>query len=201
MIPGIENFKGRVVQAQFFDEKLDWTDKEVVVIGSGATAVTIVPDMAKKAKQVTMLQRSPSYLMSSPSEDGMEIFFRRWLPKTWAHTMIRWKWLWFGWTMVKLCTYFPNWVRNNVRTATMAELPPHIKHDPTFQPKYSPWEQRMCFCPNGDFFQALRNNKANVVTGIIDNVTEDSINLRDGQVLKPDIIVCILLPKLVMNNN
>lgn len=181
------------MQAQFFDTKLDWTDKEVVIIGSGATAVTIVPAMAKTAKQVTMLQRSPSYLMSSPSEDGVEIFFRRWLPKTWAHTLIRWKWLWFGWTMVKLCKWFPNYVQKTVHDATDLELPKHIKRDPHFQPKYMPWQQRMCFCPNGDFFEALRSNKANVVTGVIDNVTEDSINLRDGSSLKPDIIVSYLV--------
>jgi cation diffusion facilitator CzcD-associated flavoprotein CzcO len=189
VIPGIERFKGPRVQAQFFDTNLDWTDKEVVIIGSGATAVTIVPVMAKAAKQVTMLQRSPSYLMSSPSEDGFESFFRRWLPATWAHTLIRWKWLWFGWTMVKLCKYFPTFVRTTIKGATIAELPEHIKHDPHFEPKYMPWQQRMCFCPNGDFFEAMRNRKANIVTGVIDNVTEDAINLRDGQVLKPDIIV------------
>jgi cation diffusion facilitator CzcD-associated flavoprotein CzcO len=177
------------VQAQFFDTKLDWTDKDVVVIGSGATAVTIVPAMAEKAKHVTMLQRSPSYLMSTPSEDGLDRFFRAWFPKTYAHTLIRWKWMWFGWAMIKMCKWIPNYVAKTVKDATIKELPPHVKHDPHFQPRYLPWEQRLCFCPNGDFFQAIRDKKANVVTGVIDNVTEDSINLRDGTTLKPDIIV------------
>jgi cation diffusion facilitator CzcD-associated flavoprotein CzcO len=190
VIPGIENFKGPLVQAQFFDTKLDYRDKDVVVIGSGATAVTVVPAMAEKAKHVTMLQRSANYLMSQPSEDGLEAFIRRWLPKTWAHTVIRWKWLWFGFFMVRACRYFPNFVTKMIRAMTVAELPPDFKHDPHFKPKYAPWEQRMCFCPNSDFFEAIRNKKANVVTGVIDTVTEDSIKLNDGQELHPDIIVC-----------
>lgn len=98
--------------------------------------------------------------------------------------------------MVKLCNNFPNFMKKTIRGMTLTELPDHIDYDPHFAPKYSPWEQRMCFCPNGDFFEALRSKKANIATGIIDNVTEDAINLVDGQVLKPDIIVslnCLLI--------
>ncbi|KIW02203.1 uncharacterized protein PV09_06359 [Verruconis gallopava] len=188
-IPGIENFKGPLVQAQFYDPTLDYTDKNVVVIGSGATAVTVVPAMAEKAKHVIMLQRSPNYLLSAASEDSVEVFIRRWLPKTWAHTVIRWKWLWFGFFMVKMCKFFPNYMTKLLRTLTVAELPPEVSHDPHFKPRYAPWEQRMCFCPNSDFFEAVRQKKASVVTGVIEQVTEDSIRLTDGQVLKPDIIV------------
>jgi cation diffusion facilitator CzcD-associated flavoprotein CzcO len=153
--------------------------------------------MAETAKHVTMLQRSPNYLLSQPSEDGIEAFIRRWLPKTWAHTAIRWKWLWFGYVLVRVCRYFPDYVTKVLRSLTIAELPPEVKHDPHFKPSYAPWEKRMCFCPNSDFFEAMRKGKASVVTGIIDTVTEDSIKLKDGQELHPEIIVRAFLPRSI----
>jgi cation diffusion facilitator CzcD-associated flavoprotein CzcO len=177
------------VHTQFWDEKLDYTNKEVVIIGSGATAVTVLPAMAQTAKHVTMLQRTPNYLMSQASEDGVERFIRTWLPKTWAHTIIRWKWLWISYFMLKICRSFPKYATRTIRDLTTAELPPQVKLDPHFKPSYNPWEQRMCLCPNGDFFEALRKGNANIVTAVIDQVTENSIKLKDGQELHPDIIV------------
>jgi cation diffusion facilitator CzcD-associated flavoprotein CzcO len=189
VIPGIDNFQGPVVHPQFWPKDLDYTDKNIVIIGSGATAITLLPAMAKDARHVTMLQRSPSYLLSQPREDGLEVLIRKTLPTSWAHQAIRWKWLIIPWLFINFCTYLPNLAKKLLRAATIPQLPKSLQHDPHFKPLYNPFEQRMCFCPDGDFYGALREGKASVVTGHIDTVSKNSIKLKDGTEVHPDIIV------------
>lgn len=190
-IPGIDNFKGQVIHPQFWPENLDYTNKDVVVIGSGATAITVLPVMSEKAKRVTMLQRSPSYVMSVPSEDGIERFLHRWFK--WApafqHFMLRIKWILSPLLLTSLSAKYPEKMKQFMYKVTQKQLPSSIPRDPHFTPSYYPWEQRMCMCPDGDFFKALRGGKANIETGVIQNITNDTIKLTDGKELHPDVIV------------
>ena len=187
-IPGIDSFKGPVVHPQFWPRDLDYEDKNVVIIGSGATAVTLLPSMAKTASHVTMLQRSPSYLLSTPSEDGLEKLIRRYCNEYWQHRLIRFKWLVIPFLLVNFCHFFPTLGRKLFRSAIAPQLPPTMSMD-HFSPKYNPFEQRVCFCPDADFYKALRKGKGSIETGVIDTVTADSIKLTDGKELHPDIVV------------
>lgn len=190
-IPGIENYKGTTIHPQFWPKELDWTDKEVVVVGSGATAVTVVPTMAEKAKHVTMLQRSPGYIVSIPTEDATEWVLRRtlwWWPGL-QHFLFRAKWILTSLVVTTLCQWFPKVVKHYLLERTRRILPKTIKTDPHFNPRYYPWQQRMCLCPDADFFLALKSGKASIETGVIDTVTPNSIKLQSGVELNPDIIV------------
>jgi len=198
-IPGIKDFKGPVIHPQFWPKDLDYTDKEVVVIGSGATAITVLPAMADKAKKVTMLQRSPSYVMSIPREDPLEKitrFFWWWAPpiQSW---LLRTKWLITPLMLTSFAARYPETLRKISHSRMAAQLPKSIPRDPHFTPSYRPWEQRMCLCPDGDFFAALRSGKCDVATGHIEQVTEKSIKLKSGQELNPDIIVTATGLKLI----
>jgi cation diffusion facilitator CzcD-associated flavoprotein CzcO len=189
-IPGLHNFKGTLVHPQFWPEKLDYADKRVAIIGSGATAVTILPSMAEKAKFVTMVQRSPSYVFSLPNKDDpITRLLRLILPAKMAHTIIRTRWMLTAYMFFYFCRAFPNVARRLLRTATTAQLPKNISHDPHFNPSYNPWEQRLCMAPNGDFYRSMRKGKADVVTGKIDTVTEDGILMEDGTKVTADIII------------
>ncbi|KAK6437562.1 hypothetical protein LTR95_006246 [Oleoguttula sp. CCFEE 5521] len=198
VIPGIENFKGKVVHPQFWPEDLNYEGKNMVSIGSGATAVTLLPVVAEKASHVTMLQRSPSYLLSQPREDAVERFARKWFPIWMAYKIIRAKWLVGSFLFVSYCTYFPAGAKRLVKKATKAQLPLDFKMDPHFEPKYNVFEQRLCFCPDGDFYQCLREGKGSISTGVIDTVTENSIKLKSGEELNPDIIVTATGLKLLI---
>jgi cation diffusion facilitator CzcD-associated flavoprotein CzcO len=189
VIPGIDNFQGKVVHPQFWPQDLDYTDKNVVIVGSGATAVTLLPAMTDKASHVTILQRSPSYLLSTPSEDGIERAIRKYCNERWQHKLIRWKWLIFPFLIVNFCYYFPVRAKKLFMSATKPQLPAHISHDPHFTPSYNPFEQRVCFCPDADFYKALRAGKGSIETGIIDTITSDTIKLKSGKELHPDVIV------------
>lgn len=189
VIPGIDNFKGEVIHPQFWPQDLDYSNKDIVIIGSGATSVTLVPALAEKASHVTMLQRSPSYLLSTPREDGLERAIRKYCSTEWQHTLIRWKWLIIPFMLINFCYYFPNAAKKMFKSATEPQLPPTISHDPHFEPKYNPFEQRVCFCPDADFYKSLRNGKASIETGIIDTITPNAIKLKSGKELNPDIIV------------
>jgi cation diffusion facilitator CzcD-associated flavoprotein CzcO len=188
-ITGLENFKGTIVHPQFWPEDLDFTDKKVVIIGSGATAVTLLPSIAEKAALVTMLQRSPSYVASRPTSDALENFFRKWLPKSLAGFLNRWKNILQSILIVQWCTAYPKSARAAIKRATIKQLPPTIPHNPHFEPAYDPWRQRICVSPNGDFFAALRDGKATVVTDTIKTMTAHSIIMSSGQELDADIIV------------
>ena len=189
IIPGLENFKGTTVHPQFWPEDLDFTNKKVVIIGSGATAVTLLPSIAEKATCVTMLQRSPSYVVSRPTSDFVENFFRNWLPRGLSGFLNRWKNILFSIFIVKWCLAYPEKAREAIKQATIKQLPPTIPHDPHFNPAYDPWRQRLCLCPNGNFFESLRGGNATVVTDTIKTMTSDRIILSSGQELEADIIV------------
>jgi cation diffusion facilitator CzcD-associated flavoprotein CzcO len=190
VIPGIKNFKGPVVHPQFWPEDLDYAGKEVAIIGSGATAITILPNVAKTAKMVTIVQRSPSYVFSIPNKDDPLIRLTQWLfPAQLAHTLIRWRWMATSYLFFYFCRTFPNVAKKVIGAAATKQLPKGFPLDPNFKPKYNPWEQRMCLAPDGDFYKSIRKGKGNVVTGAIKTVTEDAIKLEDGSEIKADIIV------------
>ncbi|KAF2725410.1 putative monooxygenase [Polychaeton citri CBS 116435] len=188
-IPGLQDFEGITIHPQFWPTDLDYKGKHVVVIGSGATAITLLPNLAKEAAHTTMLQRSPGYIVSIPGEDMFERAAKAILPVTLALRLIRFKWILIPFLMVSLCQWFPNLARKALSKETRAQLPDDIPIDPHFKPNYNPFEQRMCMCPNGDFFECLRSGKASIATGHIDTVTKDTIKLKSGQELHPDIIV------------
>lgn len=188
-IPGINNFAGDVIHPQFWPKDLDYQDKNVVVIGSGATAITLLPSLAKKAKHTTMLQRSPSYVMAVPGEDSFDRLARRWMPSWIASKLIRWKWIVMPTAFRAYCLAFPTAARKMVMNMTQAQLGEDEKLDPNFSPAYNPFEQRMCMCPNGDFYDCLRKGSSSITTGHIKTITSNSIELESSESLHPDIIV------------
>ncbi|KAI1858740.1 uncharacterized protein JN550_012490 [Neoarthrinium moseri] len=188
-IPGIENFRGKVIHPQFWPEDYDYTGKDVVIIGSGATAITILPSIADRAKRATMLQRSPGYIFSLPSNSFFTRLLFAILPATVAHFFNRLIWLFRSYLTTALCRSCPGLAKMIIKRVTIQQLPPDVKWDPNFKPRYNPWEQRFCACMNGDFFAALRSGKGDVVTGKIKNVTQNSIELESGAALHPDVIV------------
>ncbi|KAL1883217.1 hypothetical protein Daus18300_000275 [Diaporthe australafricana] len=189
-IPGISNFKGTVVHPQFWPEDLDYSGKRVVIIGSGATTVTILPVLAKTAAKVTMLQRSPSYVMPLPATPGHIFTLRKFLPKWMADNINFWKDVIFQTIVKTFCFTFPQFARRMLIRAMARELKGSgIPVDPHFTPKYTPWTQRLCVCPDGDFYDALRGGNCDVVTDHIDTVTESGIKTKSGKTIDADIIV------------
>ena len=187
-IPGIDNFRGEVVHPQFWNDGIAYAGKKIVIIGSGATAVTLLPALAKTAASVTMLQRSPSYVLPLPGKEGILIFLRKWLPERWALMLTWWKNMIQETFFVWLVTTYPNFGRKLV-TSRMKTLLPKDFVDKHFNPRYNVFEQRLCFCPEGDFFDALRQGNCDVVTDTIKTVTETGILTTSGQTLEADMIV------------
>ena len=187
-IPGLEKFKGKVLHPQFWPADLDYAGKKVAVIGSGATAVTIIPAMAEKAEKVTMVQRSPSYVIAIPNRIAPRKWWERMLPEWMQHRITRLRYLVGGFFYRRFLSDGEK-TRAFLARITQMQLPPNIPYDPHFKPSYLPWAQRMCLCPDGDFFKALRSGKADVATGVIKTVTEDSVELESGQKIDADIIV------------
>lgn len=187
-IPGLDSFNGQVIHPQFWPENLDYADKEVVIVGSGATAITLLPNLASKAKQVTMLQRSPTYILSIDNSTGNS-WLHRMLPELWSFKLSRWAFIWTTAMIFYLCRAFPRAARSKLQRWVGEQLPAHVPMDPHFTPLYRPWDQRLCFSPNGDFFKAIREDNANVVTDRIGQVKGDAIILSSGKQLKADIIV------------
>jgi cation diffusion facilitator CzcD-associated flavoprotein CzcO len=188
VIPGLADFQGEVVHPQFWPQDLDYTDKEILIIGSGATAITLLPNLAKKAARVTMIQRSPSYLMNLPNPKSGGLLYR-YLPESLAFKLTRLYFLIFPVLFFQYCQMFPNAATRMFRNATIKELPENYPYDPHFKPTYKPWDQRVCFTPDGDFFEAIRKGKADVATGVIQSVTKDGILLESGQKINADMIV------------
>ena len=180
VIPGIETFGGVVAHPQTWPQDLDYTDKNVVIVGSGATAITLLPNLAKKATSVTILQRSPSYVMSQPAEDGIEWGIRKltWWSKPLQHKLLRWKWVLMPFLLTRFAYNFPKAAQKMFSGMIQAQLPPTLPRDPHFNPTYNPFEQRVCLCPDGDFYAALRSGKATVETGIVETVTPRSSTYR-----------------------
>lgn len=188
-IPGISNFEGKVIHPQFWPEDYDYQGKDVVIIGSGATAVTLLPSMTDKARRVTMLQRSPSYIFSLPSSTFLTRLLCALLPINIAYFLNRLVWIVGSCLSTLFCKAYPGLAKSILRRATLRQLPPGMSWDRHFKPRYNPWEQRLCACKNGDFYAALRSGKADVVTGIIGKVTNNSIELESGETLHPDLII------------
>jgi cation diffusion facilitator CzcD-associated flavoprotein CzcO len=187
-IPGLKAFNGQVVHPQFWPTNLDYNDKEVVIIGSGATAITLLPSLAQKSKQGTMLQRSPGYIISMNNTTGGS-WLHRMLPSLWSFKLTRWLCIWTTLITFHWCRTFPRNSRTKLQQAVATQLPAHVPIDPHFQPLYAPWDQRVCFSPDGDFFQAIREGKANVVTDRVVNMERDYIILASGHRIRADIIV------------
>ncbi|KAI8631264.1 FAD/NAD(P)-binding domain-containing protein [Xylariaceae sp. FL1651] len=190
VIPGLENFKGKIIHPQHWPEDYDHSGKKMAVIGSGATAITLIPSLSKTAAAVTMVQRSPSYVASLTNSSPKQSWVTKLLPKLYGGHWQRVNYMLRIHIVVLFCKYFPLHARGLFRQRTIKQLPPRIPHDPHFEPEYTPWQQRLCISPDGDFFQALRDNPTtNVVTGQIDTVTENSIQMQDGTTIEADAIV------------
>ncbi len=186
---GVDDFKGRVVHPQKWTEDVDYADKRVVVIGSGATAVTLVPELAKTAKHVTMLQRSPTYVVSRPASDATANKLRAKFSPRLAYHMIRWRNVLFGMYFYQLCRRKPERAKELILGGVRAQLGKDYDVDTHFTPRYNPWQQRLCLVPDGDMFRAIREGRASVVTNHIDTFTENGLRLRDGSELEADLIV------------
>lgn len=182
-------FQGRMIHPQAWPEDLDYTGKRVLIVGSGATAVTLVPAMAKTASHVTMLQRSPTYIISAPEQDRVANWLRRKLPSMWAYRLSRWKNVGFMTFLYRLSQRFPNYVKNRLLTRVREHLGQDFDVDTHFTPPYNPWEQRMCLVPDADMFEAIKSGRASVVTDHIETFTEKGILLKSGKELDADIIV------------
>ena len=169
---GAEDFAGRIVHPQKWTEDIDYSGKRVVVIGSGATAVTLVPELAKKAAQVTMLQRSPTYVVSRPAQDPVANKLRRNLPTRLAYHVIRWRNVLWGMFFFQLSRRRPAKVKNLILKGVQMALGPDYDVATHFTPRYNPWDQRLCLVPDGDLFKAIREKRAAVVTNEIDTFTQ-----------------------------
>ncbi|KAM0269047.1 hypothetical protein ACHAQH_009844 [Verticillium albo-atrum] len=188
-IPGLENFAGTIIRPQWWPEDLDYTNKNMVVIGSGATAITIVPNVAEEVKHVTMLQRSPSYIWALPKPDLLTRVVNSVLPKVYARRFLRLRYMMYLYTAYYYASFFPKISRKTLIDGAAKQLPPNVPVDPHFTPNYTPFQQRVCMTPDGDFFAAIRSGKASVVTDTIKAVTATEIQLTSGETLRPDIIV------------
>ncbi|MEZ6028272.1 MAG: NAD(P)/FAD-dependent oxidoreductase [Hyphomonadaceae bacterium] len=187
--PGQEDFKGRIVHPQKWTEDIDHANKNVVVIGSGATAVTLVPEMAKTAKHVTMLQRSPTYIVSRPAEDRFANWLRKWMPAKMAYGTVRWRNVLMGMYFYNRARKAPEKVAKFITGLARKALGPDYDVQTHLTPKYNPWDQRVCLIPDGDLFEALRHGTAEIVTDQIERFTEAGIHLKSGKDLPADLIV------------
>ncbi|WBH17079.1 flavin-containing monooxygenase [Sphingomonas radiodurans] len=186
---GQESFAGRVVHPQLWPEDLDYSGKRVVVIGSGATAVTLVPEMAKQAASVTMLQRSPTYVVSRPGEDALANWLRSKLPSKAAYGMTRWKNVLMGMFFYRMTRKSPAKVKQKLLDAVREHLGPDYDVGTHFTPRYNPWDQRLCLVPDADLFDTIKAGRADVVTDTIERFTPTGILLTSGRELRADIIV------------
>lgn len=196
-LPGLANFGGQVVHPQFWPEDLDYTGKRVVVVGSGATAVTIVPAMSETAASVTMLQRTPTWMAAGPRRDALSAFLQRFLPDKWAYWLTRQK-------NIRLRDYFFKLSRRNPQKLA-AKLRSMLQHDlgpaysaEHFEPPYNPWRQRLCLVPDGDLFEALKVGKAQIVTDQVAGFDASGVKLASGAYLPADILVTATGLKLVL---
>ncbi|KAG9238016.1 monooxygenase flavin-binding family protein-like protein [Amylocarpus encephaloides] len=188
-IPNLGAFKGQTIHPQFWPEELDYSNKKIIIIGSGATAITLFPNLAEKAASVTMLQRSPSYVLALPTVDPTGNMIRKVFPEWLSSRLIRWKFLVLPFLIFSFCRSFPNAAKKIMQRQMKQSLPADVPIDPHFNPSYNPWEQRLCICPDGDFFDALQKQNTNIVTDTIQTVTESGIITASGQELDADIIV------------
>ena len=185
---GIENYEGEIIHPQHWPENLDYKNKRVVVIGSGATAVTIVPEMADETSEITMLQRSPTYVGAFPNKDKYAELLKKYFPKKVAHKLIRFKNIFVQILFFQACKIWPNYMKKLLVKAAQRKLG-NFPTKPHFEPNYNPWDQRFCVAPDGDLFRAIRKGKANVITDKIDSFYKKGIKLVSGKNLEADIII------------
>jgi len=186
---GRERFEGEIVHPQEWPEDIDYKDKNIVVIGSGATAVTLVPELAKDAAHVVMLQRSPTYMVSLPAVDVIANFLRKVLPEKTAYAITRWKNIRFQQAVYRKTRTAPEKVKKKILHLVRKEMGPDYDVETHFTPHYNPWDQRLCLVPDSDFFLSVRSGKSSIVTDTIDTFTEKGVRLESGEELEADIIV------------
>jgi monooxygenase len=186
---GTERFRGELIHPQLWPEDFDYTGKRVVVIGSGATAVTLVPAMTERAAHVTMLQRSPSYVISLPARDPIAERLNRWLPARLAYPLVRWKNALLANGFFRASRRAPRLVSHLIRRGVQRRLPPGYEIDPHFKPRYKPWDQRVCLVPDGDLFEVLADGSASIVTDRIETFTGNGLLLESGEELEADVII------------
>jgi cation diffusion facilitator CzcD-associated flavoprotein CzcO len=186
--PGVDRFQGQCVHPQQWPPGLDYRDKRVVVIGSGATAVTLVPAMAADAAHVTMLQRSPTYILSLPRFDKISAVLQTFLPKPLVFRMARRRNIFLTRLIYKAARRWPDKVRAFLLSGVRKKLGPDadMRH---FTPTYQPWDQRLCVVPDGDLFEAIKSGKASVMTGEVATFTEHGVQLASGELLEADVII------------
>jgi len=187
--PGEERFQGTLVHPQFWPDGLEHAGKQVVVIGSGATAVTLVPEMARTAAHVTMLQRSPTYVVARPARDAIAEVLKRFLPARLAYALVRAKNVLIGMYFYRLARKYPQQTQKRILDMVREAVGPGVDVERHFKPSYKPWDQRLCLVPDGDLFSSLRAGSASVVTDQIESFTEHGIRLQSGQELPADLIV------------
>jgi monooxygenase len=188
-VRGTERFEGAIIHPQQWPEDLDYDGKRVVVVGSGATAVTIVPAMADRAEHVTMLQRSPSYIVSLPAEDPIAKVALRVMPTRFAYAFLRWKNALLTQASFHLSHRAPKFMRKLFLRGVQRHLPPGFGLDPHFTPRYGPWTQRVCLVPDGDLFDVLASGDASIATDEIETFTEKGLKLASGDELEADIVI------------
>ncbi len=186
---GLDRFQGRFVHPQNWPQDLNYAGKRVVVIGSGATAVTLVPAMAESAAHVTMLQRSPTYILNLPNHDPIADVLRKLLPAKTVHRAVRWKNILISMAIYQMARRAPDYTRRMLKHEAVKSLPQGYEVDKHFNPRYQPWDQRLCLIPDADLFNAISAGRASVVTDQIDSLTEHGIRLQSGQELEADVIV------------
>ncbi len=186
---GTERFRGQIIHPQHWPEELDYADKRVVVIGSGATAVTLVPSMAGDAAHVTMLQRSPSYVVSLPGRDPLARLLRKLFPPRIVYPVVRWKNVLIAMGFFQLSRRRPRFVKGLIRAGVKRRLPDGFDVDTHFRPSYNPWDQRVCLVPDDDLFRVLSDGSASIVTDRIETFTEDGLKLESGTEIEADVIV------------
>jgi monooxygenase len=189
VFPGASEFAGQIIHPQHWPADLDYAGRRVVVIGSGATAVTLVPAMAVGAGHVTMLQRSPSYIVAAPRRDPIANRLRQWLPASTAYSVLKWKNTLLDLAIYQMSRRRPNLMKALVRSNNRKQLPAGYDVETHFTPRYNPWDQRMCLSPDGDLFEAIRAGAASVVTDVIDTFTPRGLRLKSGRELTADIVV------------
>jgi monooxygenase len=188
-LPGIDSYRGQVVHPQHWPDDLDCAGKRVVVIGSGATAVTLVPALAEQGGHVTMLQRSPSYVIALPGTDALAESLSARLPRRLAHSLVRWKNVLVTSGFYQLTRRAPDVAKRMLRAGLERQIPDREVLDRDFTPSYEPWDQRLCVVPDADLFRAMRAGRASVVTDHIDTFTENGIRLVSGRELDADVVV------------
>ena len=187
--PNQDQFQGSLIHPQFWDESMDYTNKKVIVIGSGATAVTLVPAIAEKAEHVTMLQRSPSYVVSAPGEDSWSNALNKIFPIRLTYFLIRWKNVLRTSLGFYLSRKYPARVKERLINMVREELGDDFDVEKHFTPRYNPWDQRMCLVPDSDLFNSIRDGRASVVTDVIDRFDEKGVLVQSGELIEADIIV------------